>query len=193
MGRVDEAIAARTRSLELDPLNARTSIALGRDYMAAGQYERAEAMYRRSIDLDSMSPLLIGTGPGLPAGPGEVYLREGRDSAAVEEYLRVAERRGVSSADRDALRHAFAEGGMRGFWRRWLPLETHPSSGAPRAMRIAATYARIGDTAQAIEWMERAFQERDPGLVYLLVDPEWDGVRDDPRVQSLLERMKLRR
>jgi adenylate cyclase len=191
--RFDEAISARRRAIELDPLNARTAIALGRDYMAAGQYDRAAEVYRRSFDIDSMNPLGLGLGPSLPAGVGDVYERQGRHDAAVEEYLHVAARRGASASELSALRRAYADGGMRAFWRRWLLFEEQASSGAPRALLVANIWAQIGDAPRTIEWLERAFREHDPGLVYLAADPAWERVRAHPKFVALLERMKLAR
>ena len=191
-GRVEEAIAARRRALELDPLNARTAISLGRDYMAAGQYDQAAESFRRGIDIDPRTPLVLGLGPGLPSGMGEVYERRGQLDAAVAEYVQVAERRGVPPEERRALRAAYAAGGMRAFWRRWLAFEERVADGRPRALRVAAVWARIGDVAQSVPWLERAYAERDPGLVYLGVDPEWEAARRDPRVQAILRRMRLR-
>ena len=193
MRRFDEAIAAREHSLELDPLNARTAISLGRDYVAAGQYDRAAEVYRRGVDIDSMIPLVLGLGPNLPAGPGEVHERQGRYDAALEEYLQVAARRGASPSELSALRQAYAAGGIRAFWRRWLLFEERAASGAPRALRVAHIWAKIGDAPRTIEWLERAFRERDPGLVYLAADPAWEHVHKHPKFVAQLERMKLGR
>ena len=189
MDRVEEAVAARERALQLDPLNARTAITLARDYLVAGRHDRAIEMYRRGIDIDPMNPLLLGLGPRPPSGPGEVFERLGRHDDAVTEYLAVAERRGASAAELDELRRAYANDGMRGFWQRWLRFEERAASGAPRALRVAAIQLRMGDTAQAVASLESAYDERDPGLVFLAADPEWEGVRRDPRVVALLERM----
>jgi TolB-like protein/DNA-binding SARP family transcriptional activator len=193
MGRVEEAIAMRRRGLELDPLNARTAITLARDYMAAGQYDLAAELYRRGIDLDSLNPLVLGLGPGLPSGLGEVYEQQGQFEAAVEEYLRVAARIGATTDERAELRAAHRAGGMRGFWSRWLAFDERLSSGRPRALRTAAILSRMGEVERAVERLEHAYRERDPGLVYLGTSSDWAGVRDDPRIVALMKRMRLPR
>ena len=191
--RFGDAIAARRQAITLDPLNPRLAISLGRDYMAAGQYDRALEAYRRGHDIDSLILPAIGRGPNLPAGPGEVYERQGRHAAAVAEYLQVATRRGAPASELSALREGFAGGGMRTFWRRWLVFEERAASGTPRALLAARIWAQVGDTTRALEGLERAFRERDPGLVYLAVDPDWAGMRAHPGVAALLDRMKLPR
>jgi hypothetical protein len=71
--------------------------------------------------------------------------------------------------------------------------EERAAAGQPRALRVARLWARIGDEARALEWLERARAERDPGLVYLAVDTEWDGIGSAPGLARLVERMKLAR
>ena len=56
---------------------------------------------------------------------------------------------------------------------------------------IASLYAYAGDSDRALEWLEKAHDERDPVLVGLSVAPKWDSLRDDPRFQELRRRMNL--
>jgi hypothetical protein len=49
----------------------------------------------------------------------------------------------------------------------------------------------LGDKNQAIEWLERAHEERSSHMVYFISDPAWDPLRSDPRFQDLLRRMGL--
>jgi hypothetical protein len=59
------------------------------------------------------------------------------------------------------------------------------------AYTIGAAWAALGDADQAFEWLERAFQERSLELTFIGVEPEMDGLRADPRFQSLMRRMNL--
>jgi tetratricopeptide (TPR) repeat protein len=43
---------------------------------------------------------------------------------------------------------------------------------------------------EAIEWIERAFDTREAQLPYISVNPMFDPVRDDPRVQRIIRRMQ---
>jgi hypothetical protein len=58
------------------------------------------------------------------------------------------------------------------------------------AVDIAIKYIFAGDKARAIDWLEKAYEDRDPNLPYL-GKPVWDSVRDDPRFQDLSRRMGL--
>jgi len=52
-------------------------------------------------------------------------------------------------------------------------------------------YAALNDKEQAFAWLEKAYQERDWGLVQLKVFPEFDSLRSDTRFSDLLKRMNL--
>ncbi len=57
--------------------------------------------------------------------------------------------------------------------------------------RVARIYARLGVETQALEWLEKAYQERDLFLGDLKVNPDYDSLRSDPRFQDLLRRIGL--
>jgi serine/threonine-protein kinase len=191
MGRFGEAVRARERSVELDPLNARTHILLGLEYAFAGDHHRAAAQYQRAFQLDPVHPLALGFGPSLPRGLAAVYLQQRRYQEAVEEYVKIATLRGATASELTALRSAFAASGMPGFWRSWLDMDLRQSGGTPDPLRIATLWALIGDTAQTFQWLDRAYAERHPGLIFLRTEPAFENLRSHPRVARILSEMKL--
>ncbi len=56
---------------------------------------------------------------------------------------------------------------------------------------FARFYTGLGEKDQALEWLEKAFAERETGLTFLKTRPYYDPLRDDPRFQDLLRRMNL--
>ena len=56
---------------------------------------------------------------------------------------------------------------------------------------IALVYAGLGEKDLAFEFLERAYDERDKGMLWLKVDPPLDPLRSDPRFQDLLRRMNF--
>ena len=191
MGRPGEAVSARLRAVELDPLNARTGILLGGDYDAAGDLHQAIIQFRRAIRLDPMNPLALGLGPQLPAGPGGVYLKQGRYTEAAEDYLRIATLRGAAASELDSMRSAFARSDIQDFWRSWLAMDLRQSGSNPNPLRIATQWALIGDTTQAFDWLDRAYGERNPGLIFLWFEPAFQNIRSHPRVARILREMKF--
>lgn len=191
IGHMDEALRTRAHAVALDPLNARTIITLAADYMVLGLYDSALIHYGRALKLDPSHTLLLGSGPFLPTGPGEVYLWQGRDEQAVEEYLKVATLRGASADELSEMRRAFAASGRTGFWRSWLEMDLRQSRGAPDALRIAKLWGLAGDTAKSLDWLERAYAERNPALIFLQHDPAFAHVRSHPRVVRILREMNF--
>ncbi len=57
-------------------------------------------------------------------------------------------------------------------------------------MDIAIKYMFAGDKVRAVDWLEKAYEDRDPNLPYL-GKPVWDSVRYDPRFQNLWRRINL--
>ena len=92
----------------------------------------------------------------------------------------------------EALDRGYAQGGYAGAMR--LAAETLAALSKRtyvQAMQIAKLYAHAGEKDRALDWLEKAYQERESRLVYLGVVPGWDPLRDDPRFQDLLRRMNL--
>lgn len=191
MGQPLLAVEARLRAVELDPLNARTRYTLSRDCSAMGDLDCAHEHATRAVQLDPLHPLGLGLGPGLAAGPVDIHLAEGRYAEAVEEYVRIATLRGATASDVDALRAAYAASGMTGFWRCWVDVDMRLSGGAPDPLRMAALWALAGDSEQALDWLERAWAEHNPGLIYLEADRAFAELRKHPRVAAMLDEMGL--
>jgi len=59
------------------------------------------------------------------------------------------------------------------------------------AYHIAIAYNGLGDEQSALEWLEKAFAERDPKMVFLKVDPKWNNLRSSPRFIDLMKRMNF--
>ena len=59
------------------------------------------------------------------------------------------------------------------------------------ANQIAEVYAFRGETDKAFQWLERAFQQRDPAGPELKTGPLMKSLRQDRRYAELLKKMRL--
>jgi tetratricopeptide (TPR) repeat protein len=50
---------------------------------------------------------------------------------------------------------------------------------------IALLYSGLGDKDQALDWLERARDERDDRLIFVITDPLIDNIRSDARFAEL--------
>jgi hypothetical protein len=52
-------------------------------------------------------------------------------------------------------------------------------------------YVEAGEEAQALDWLEKGFEVRDPNMPYVNADSTFDTLRNTPRFQALLRRMNF--
>jgi tetratricopeptide (TPR) repeat protein len=92
----------------------------------------------------------------------------------------------------DALETGYAEGGitvaMRNVAKLW---EVRSRNQFVSPINLAYMYDVAGDLENAFAWLEKAYEGRNPNMVYLAVLPFSERVRSDPRFEEFLRRMKL--
>jgi serine/threonine-protein kinase len=70
-------------------------------------------------------------------------------------------------------------------------LEAEAREGYVSPVAFATLHLALGDVDRAMEYTERAWEERRGWLAYLAVNQMFDSVRGDPRFQALVARMKV--
>jgi len=186
LGRHDEALAEMRLALDLDPLSLITLASSGGVYFFARRYEEAVALHRRAVGIDPEF---------LPARSDFARSLEysGRTGEAVEQYERVLRQAGASMADPSSgLANALAVAGRTDEVRAMLAeLSRRRAESYVSPWTLASIHAGLGDTGESLDWLERAFEERDPALAWLKVHPRFDALRAEPRFQALLARLRL--
>lgn len=186
-GRAEDSLRQVKSARELDPLSlANTSTAAFFAYYDARDYDKAIKVCRDALDLD----------PGFrPAHEWleQVYEETGELGKAIEERQRAVALAGVESRmdrDVDVLRKAFAEKGVRGYWVQKLELlkaDAYPKN----LIRIAIVYTRLGNKDEAFRWLDTAFKDHVPYLLWNLpANPALDGLRSEPHYTDLLRRLR---
>jgi hypothetical protein len=56
---------------------------------------------------------------------------------------------------------------------------------------IAMICNGLNEPGEALTWLERGFDERDPKMVFLKVEPKWRNLGGHPRFVQLLKRINL--
>ena len=185
MGRFDEAIAQMSSAKQLDPLSMSINTGLGHVLYLSRQYDRAIEQYRKSLELD----------PGfVPAHLwfGRPYLQKGMFREAIAELQEAVRLSSGSTISLAVLGHAYAAAGNHAEAERILKtlMERAETQYLP-SYWIALIYTGLADKERAFEWLERAHQERSSWLVWIGVEPRFDGLRSDPRFARLLDQMGL--
>ncbi|MGH9385187.1 MAG: protein kinase domain-containing protein [Vicinamibacterales bacterium] len=184
MKRPEEAMTQIQRATELDPLNPSIQALYAADLVWAQRYDEAIVQARNALRTAPANTV------ALTQLETALYETKRYDEALAVLKTRWTKR--VGPEVEEAINRGYAEGGYRGAMRRtadmvaarWPALYTNPRA-------VATAYLRAGQNEQALEWLERAYELRDPNMPYMDLGPSWDVVRDHPRFQALLQRMKL--
>ena len=70
-------------------------------------------------------------------------------------------------------------------------IERYTSPGGVRPTRVALWHSVLGEKDKAFEWLEKGYQLRTEGMLFIKVRPRFDNLRSDPRFQDLLRRMNF--
>jgi len=184
MGRTDQAIARIDRALSLDPFDVTVHSFRGVVLIMAHRYDDALAEYHKVQEMEPANPVSADQLWGVLAAT-----EKGKRAAdAAKEYFATVAGFPEFGALMD---QGFAEGGFPGAMRRAAgALAARAANGGRWATGVAALYAYAGDKGRALDWLERAYEERDPNLPYLRL-PELDCLRDEPRFQALAHRLGI--
>jgi TolB-like protein len=174
LGRADTAISHARHGVALDPLNPLSHRALGDTLRYARRYPEAITAYQASIAAD-------------PDNPAEALARLG-----LSYYLAGDLSLAQSSCETrpDTFRNQFCRAlvydrlGRHADAARVLA-EIVQHSGDAAAYQYAEIFTQWGDPKAALEWLQKALQLGDPGLVYTKVDPLLDPLRKEARFQAI--------
>jgi eukaryotic-like serine/threonine-protein kinase len=187
IGELDKALAERKRAQDLDPITAFSTLGVAWAYEYRHEYDNAIAEARKALELE---PNLVQALENL----GNCYEHKGMNAEAVAAYLQGKSLVPVPPEKIQALRQAFETAGIKGYWQKELEFaKERMKEGAVSPHRMARIYTELGDKAEAIAWLEKAFAERNSLVIFLKTTPMFDPLRDDPRYVRLLERIGLTR
>jgi TolB-like protein/Tfp pilus assembly protein PilF len=182
-GRFDEAVSQAKFTRELDPVTPGTTTHVGLVHYYARRFEESIGWHRIALEMDphfvysqiglAWSLVKIGAFPEALAAVALV------DDAAKNEP-NVMAARGYTAA---------AAGDIKAAKKELNNLLDLSKRSVVSATDIAAIYAELGKTDEALTWLDKAVTERALWLVYLKVNPRFDKLRSDPRFEKILHRI----
>jgi eukaryotic-like serine/threonine-protein kinase len=183
-GRHAEALVEIKRARELDPLHLRINALEGQFLLHAGQIDEGLMQLRKTLELE----------------PNFWIARLFASSAFAEkemfpEAVREAEtaRKLSGSLQPPAFGgYALAKFGKRAEAEKILAeLSKLASARNVPAYYFAIIYNGLNDLDETFEWLEKAFDQRDPKMTFLKVEPKWNNLRMEPRFIALMKRMNF--
>ncbi|HSN73061.1 MAG TPA: tetratricopeptide repeat protein [Steroidobacteraceae bacterium] len=180
MGRFHEGVERFGEAIERDPLRAPLHYNQALALIAAGRYDEAETAARRAVTLAAADS------SGYYWNVALAVLLQGRfDEAAAlvaresDEFWRLFGEALIAHAQR---RQQEADKLLE----RMIAEEAEVA-----AYQIAELYAWRDQPDEAFEWLERAYQQRDPGVSEILGSPFLQRLAQDPRYGAFLDKVGL--
>jgi len=182
MSRFDEAATEFEKARELDPLSLITITLSAYPYYYGRRFDKAVERLRDVIQMDenySMAHFRLGL----------TFAQQRDFKNAVKELDRSTQ----LSGDRDTVAalgyvHGLA-GDSAGANAALDELEERENAGFVSAYDRALVNVGLADHEAAIDWLERAYEERSYWLIYLKVDPVLDPLRGNPRFIALVQKV----
>jgi len=186
LGKHNEDIAEYRKALALDPLSSLISWDLAFTFYNARHYEEAIEQDHKTLEID---PSFVRSYYQI----GDSYERKGMYEQAFQWFLKGANLDG-RTAEVMAWKEAYDAAGVGGYYHKRLDLEmAQAQQDLTRysLYHVAALYAELGEKEKSLEWLQKAFEERPYGLIFLKIDPAFDNIRSDPRFVELMKRVGL--
>jgi TolB-like protein len=181
-GHLNDALRLWEQATERDPLNSDAYVYRAEIYYAMGQFTEALAAARKAVELSptasrshsALAQMLLAVGqPDAALAEAEKESDPGyRAYARARTYILMGRR-----TDADAALAEFE----KAFAADW-------------AYEIAALHALRAEPDQAFLWLDRAYQQRNAGLIgtpSINIDRDLINLRGDPRYKAFLHKMKL--
>jgi TolB-like protein/DNA-binding winged helix-turn-helix (wHTH) protein/Tfp pilus assembly protein PilF len=185
VGRNSEAIAEMRKAESVDPLSLIINADLAELLAIAHFPDESIQQSRKTIEMDP--------GFGLAHNQlAQAYLEKQMFGEAIAELQKAVELSGGSPTCIANLGRAYAASNRKAEALRLVDdLKNGSAPASSHASEIAVIYAALGDTEQAMTWLERGYKERfNPGV---LLRPGFDPLRSDLRFQDLMRRIGLPR
>src|SRR5437870_11288515 len=180
LGRFDEAIAKTRKAVELDPLNPFFQMSLSFYQYWARQYDDAIVQARKTLEMDpnsAISHVLLGLS----------FLKKGDTAGAIAE-LEKSKAPDPGAWYQGFLGYAYAISGDRAKAEEALrELEELAKRQYVSPTAFATIYLGLGQKEKCLDWLEKAYEQQDSACWYLKIDQIYDGVRNQPRFQALVQ------
>jgi serine/threonine-protein kinase len=179
VGRLEEAGNHAARACELDPLSPAALSSLGAYRLMLRQPDQAISESNKTLELDSEYPLAL-------RWLGEAWLLRNQYGHAACAFSKIA----APVIAAGFLGYCHARSGREPEARELLRNLEQTSIPSP-ALQIAVLHLGLGDEDAALEWLDKACDQRSMGVHWLKVEPIWDPLRPDKRFTAVLRKMRL--
>ncbi|MGQ0539667.1 MAG: protein kinase domain-containing protein [Gemmatimonadaceae bacterium] len=183
IGRHDEALVVQRRAQALDPLAHKSDVAT--TLLRARRYEEALSVASLAVDVDPENARAQAT-------LGWAYVKLARNAEGLAALERAVELSNGSTLWLAQLGEAYGLAGQREKALEILgTLERVGREGYVSPYHFAYVLTGLGESDRALDWLERAFEERAGAIYGIKASFLFEPLRDHSRFRSLVRRMNL--
>jgi TolB-like protein/class 3 adenylate cyclase/tetratricopeptide (TPR) repeat protein len=185
IGKSNEAVNEMKKARELDPLSTRINADLGMAYLSAGKFDEAIEQEKKTMELNPKAA-------GAYWIRGMAFQQKKMFQESIKDYRYALE---LSPADANylaALGHVYASSGNNEAAHKILDtlfIENKKTQVSP--FFFALVYAGLNDKEKALEWLEKAYEEKSGSVRYLKMEPRLQNLRNEPRYVTLMKKIGL--
>jgi TolB-like protein/tetratricopeptide (TPR) repeat protein len=184
-GRSEEAMEQMRLAQELDPLSPVIDMEMAWNRYMARDFQGAEEQSWKAL---AVEPRFAAAQHTL----GLAYEQMGMIEEAMVELQNARTCSGGRPSTLAALGHAYATAGRTSEARELLcELQQMSQHRYVSPYWCGILYRGLGEDDLALESLEKAYQERDLWLIWLGVEPRFDGLRSNARFEELLRNIRL--
>jgi tetratricopeptide (TPR) repeat protein len=173
------------KARELDPLSTRINADLGMAYLSAGKFDEAIEQEKNTLELNPKAS-------GAFWIRGMAYQQKKNIGEAIKDYQHALE---LSPNDQNylaALGHVYASSGNSSAARNILDtLSALNKTEHVSPFFFALVYAGLNDKEKALEWLQKAYEEKSGSVRYLKMEPRLQSLRNEPRYIALMKKIGL--
>lgn len=184
-GRTEESIAEVEKAFELDPLSLSTNTARAFPYLAARQYDQAIEKLKLALELDKDFPLALYY-------LGRCYDGKKLYKKSIPEYRKAIAESGRGTYFISALIYALSKDGQKAEAEKaFAEISAIAEKQNVSRYVMARSLAALGEKEKALDELEKGFAERDSLMIVMNIEQIFDEIRDEPRFQEILKKMRL--
>ena len=193
----------------LDPNDGEAHHWMSQYWVSLGRFEEAEDAARRALQCDQLNFLIGGHQAWVKLAQGRFakaiqaaentlqmdrthvvtswyLMRAYEETGQFKEAIGVRRRLEWPDPSADELEAGFRQNGAAGYWliMKKGALRQRGAGPCPPST-LASISAHLGERQSALNWLEKAVEERDSQSIYMNVEPAFASLRSDPRFQRI--------
>ena len=190
IGNIEQCVEENEKALSLDPLSLIINFQLGENYVFAERYEDARDQFLKTLELDSNFRSAMWS-------LGYYYIYTNNYEKALETFLEAQSKTKEDSMGlkgQGQLGYIYALMGKTDEVEKCLEILKQREAANPGTsfnFDFIMIYKALKDYDKVFYYLEKAFEEKNGGILFIGKHPDWRDVQADPRFKNLMKRVGL--